>query len=65
MWMATLNWLYGSRDGGKRWFWVHGASFDDAGSFASFSFVNDWDGWLLAAGSALWRTTDGRSWHSV
>ena len=64
MWMATVNSLYGSRDGGKRWFWVHGPSFDGNGAFASFSFVSAKDGWLLTPGSGLWRTTDGRTWHS-
>lgn len=65
MWMATVNSLYGSRDGGKRWFWVHGPSFDGAGTFASFSFVSAKDGWLLAPGSGLWRTTNGATWHSL
>jgi hypothetical protein len=65
MWMATVESLYGSRDGGKRWFWVHGLSLDGNGAFASFSFVNGRDGWLLAPGSGLWRTTDGRTWHPL
>jgi photosystem II stability/assembly factor-like uncharacterized protein len=65
MWMATVNSLYGSRDGGKRWFWVHGHSFDGNGAFASFSFVSAKDGWLLTPGSGIWRTTDGRTWRAV
>ena len=65
LWMATVNYLFGSLDGGKTWFPVRGIDFDGGGTFASFSFVGSRDGWLLAPGSGLWRTTDGKSWRAV
>ena len=65
LWIMTTYRLYGSADGGKRWFWVPGTGSDGAGSFATFSFVNATHGWLLAPGSGLWRTTDGRNWRTV
>ncbi|MFZ2056275.1 MAG: hypothetical protein WAV54_02550 [Acidimicrobiales bacterium] len=65
LWMATVNYLFGSLDGGKTWFPVRGLDFDGGGTFASFSFVSSRDGWLLVPYSGLWRTTDGRSWRAV
>jgi len=63
--MAGTNFLYGSKDGGKRWFGVGGIHLDGNGAFAGFSFVSAKDGWLLAPGSGLWRTTDGSTWRSL
>lgn len=65
LWMMTVNSFYGSLDGGKRWFTVHGVGSDGTGTFASFSFVSATDGWLLAPYSGLWRTTNGTSWRQV
>ncbi len=65
LWMATVNFLTGSFDGGKRWFTVAGTDLDGGGAFASFAFVNSTHGWLLAPGSGLWRTTNDKKWRSV
>ena len=65
LWMVTVNSLFGSRDGGMRWFRVPGIGSDGAGSFVSFSFISATDGWVLAPFSGLWRTIDGRTWRAV
>jgi len=65
LWMVTVNSLFGSRDGGKRWFTVRGIVSDGGGTSASFSFVSVTEGWLLSPGSGLWRTTNGSTWRSV
>jgi photosystem II stability/assembly factor-like uncharacterized protein len=65
LWMMDVNMFYGSLDGGKRWFKVPRIGSDGAGSFASFSFISAADGWVLAPGSGLWRTTDESTWQSV
>jgi photosystem II stability/assembly factor-like uncharacterized protein len=65
LWMATVNLVFGSLDGGKKWFVVPGVGSDGGGTFASFSFVSGTHGWLLEPGRGLWRTTDGRTWRAV
>jgi hypothetical protein len=35
------------------------------GSGAAFSFLGHRDGWVLASGTGLWQTTNGRSWVEV
>jgi photosystem II stability/assembly factor-like uncharacterized protein len=65
LWFAGVNLMWGSLDGGRRWSRVAGTSFGGAGEFATFSFSSPADGWLLAPGLGLWRTTDGRHWRRL
>jgi photosystem II stability/assembly factor-like uncharacterized protein len=65
LWFAGVNTLWGSTDGGRRWFRVPAASTAGAGAFAAFSFLTPSDGWLLIPQAGLWRTTDGRHWHQA
>lgn len=63
LWLAALNNLYESGDGGARWSRVPGP--DPQGSPASFDVLSPTRAWLLAAGQGLWRTTDGRHWSAL
>ncbi|HVD03505.1 MAG TPA: hypothetical protein VNF75_05160 [Candidatus Dormibacteraeota bacterium] len=63
LWIATINELSGSRDGGYSWSAVPGVNL--GGSGAVFSFIRPLDGWMLAPGAGLWRTTNGRTWVAV
>ena len=63
LWLAALNNLYTSDDGGSQWNQVPGP--DPQGSPASFDVLSPTHAWLLAAGEGLWRTTDGRHWRAL
>ncbi len=64
LWIATTNGLVGSGDGGQSWFNVANVNPQGA-TFPVFSFVGSLDGWLLAPGTGLWHTTNGRQWTTV
>ncbi len=63
LWIATTNELSGSRDGGYSWSAVPGVNL--GGNAAVFSFTGPLDGWMLAPGAGLWRTTNERTWVAV
>jgi photosystem II stability/assembly factor-like uncharacterized protein len=63
LWLAALNNLFVSKDGGERWSSVQGPN--PQGYPASFDVLSSTHAWLLAAGQGLWRTTDGRHWHAL
>ena len=63
LWLAALNNLFVSTDGGARWSRIRGP--DPQGYPASFDVLSPTHAWLLAAGQGVWRTTDGRHWHAL
>ncbi len=63
LWLAALNNLFVSDDGGARWSRVPGP--DPQGTPAAFDVLSPTHAWLLGAGQGLWRTTDGRHWHAL
>jgi hypothetical protein len=63
LWLAALNGLYESGDGGTQWSWVPGPN--PQGYPASFDVLSPTRAWLLAAGQGLWRTTDGRHFTAL
>jgi hypothetical protein len=69
LWLALVNGLVSSCDGGKRWTGVSSVGpFNGAGFDAAFSFVSSRTGWLLVPGLkpvSLYRTTDGLHWSAV
>ena len=63
LWLAALNNLFVSNDGGARWSWVRGPN--PQGYPVSFDVLSPTHAWLLGTGQGLWRTTDGRHWHAL
>jgi photosystem II stability/assembly factor-like uncharacterized protein len=63
LWLAALNNLFVSDDGGARWSRVPGP--DPQGTPAAFDVLSPTHAWLLGAGQGLWRTTDGRHWDAL
>jgi photosystem II stability/assembly factor-like uncharacterized protein len=63
LWLAALNNLFVSNDGGARWSLVQGPN--PQGYPASFDVLSSTHAWLSAAGQGLWRTSDGRHWHPL
>jgi photosystem II stability/assembly factor-like uncharacterized protein len=63
LWLAALNNLFVSNDGGARWSRVRCPN--PQGTPASFDVLSPTHAWLLAAGQGLWRTTDGRHWTAL
>lgn len=63
LWLAALNNLYESADGGVRWSRAPGP--DPQGTPTTFDVLSPTHAWLLAAGQGLWRTTDGRHWTAL
>jgi photosystem II stability/assembly factor-like uncharacterized protein len=63
LWLAALNNLFVSNDGGARWSRVPGP--DPQGTPAAFGVLSPTHAWLLGGGQGLWRTTDGRHWHAL
>ncbi len=62
-WLTTPNEVSVSRDDGQSWSNVPNVNLGGGG--AVFSFLGPLDGWMLAPGTGLWRTTDGRTWTVV
>ena len=63
LWLAALNNLFVSSDGGARWSLVRGPN--PQGDPTSFDVLSPTHAWLLAGGQGLWRTTDGRHWAAL
>jgi photosystem II stability/assembly factor-like uncharacterized protein len=63
LWLAALNNLFESEDGGARWIRVPGP--DPQGSPVRFDVLSSTHAWLLTPGQGLWRTTDGRHWGAL
>ena len=62
LWIATLNTIWDSTDGGVTW---HLALFNEHGTFGQFDMLSGTDAWLLGPNAGLWHTTDGTSWQPV
>lgn len=63
LWVVTANGLAESTNGGVTWAAVPGV--DPQGVPAQFDVLSARTTWLLAAGSALWGTSSGTTWHPV
>jgi hypothetical protein len=62
LWIATLNTVWDSTDGGVTW---HQALFNEHGTFGQFDMLSGSDAWMLGPNAGLWHTTDGTTWQPV
>ena len=62
LWIATLNTVWDSTNGGATW---RQALFDEQGTFGQFSVESGTLAWLLAPDAGLWHTADGITWRPV
>ena len=65
LWLSTTNGVSGSNDSGTRWSLPSGMALEGSGQFGVFDFLRPDLGWFLAAGSGVWRTTDGVTWRRL
>jgi hypothetical protein len=63
LWAAWQNGFSESEDGGSRWRYL--PNINPQGLPCAFAVLSSTHAWLLAAGTALWRTTDGVHWRLV
>jgi photosystem II stability/assembly factor-like uncharacterized protein len=65
LWLATtVAPVFESADAGARWRQAQGVN--DGGAIGvSFDVLSATTAWLVAPGTGLWRTTDGRHWQSL
>jgi hypothetical protein len=63
LWVVTSNQLAQSTDGGATWALVPGP--DPQGTPSMFDVFSPRRAWLLAAGSGLWGTSNGTTWHPI
>ena len=63
LWIATINVLSVSTDGGRLWSVV--PVVNTGGSVVQFDVLPGVAAWLLAPDAGLWQTVNGTSWHAV
>jgi hypothetical protein len=63
LWLAWVNGLDESTDGGATWTTVSGVNLE--GAYGSFDVWSASRAWLLAPGEGLWATTDGTTWRAL
>lgn len=65
VWLAELNELEVSDDGGVSWQDVPNVNLNGTGELAEFDVLNAAHAWLLGWPGGLWRTTDGMHWERM
>lgn len=63
LWLADLNLLAESADGGSSW--TRADDVDPEGASAAFDVLSPARAWLLAAGEGMWATSDGNRWRAI
>jgi photosystem II stability/assembly factor-like uncharacterized protein len=63
LWLALINSLAESDDGGRRWATLPGVNL--GGGRSTLAALNSTHAWLLAPGAGLWRTTNGLRWTAI
>jgi hypothetical protein len=62
LWIATLNSLSVSTDGGAFWSMIQ---VNPLGYPGQFDVLSGTAAWLLAPGAGLWQTTNGTTWQEL
>jgi len=65
LWLALVNGLQESDDGGQTWSMVPPGALDPDGWASAISVFDARHAWVLAPGVGLWRTTDGHDWQAI
>jgi hypothetical protein len=63
LWVATANELAQSSDGGATWTFI--PRVNPQGGPPQFDVLSPRQAWLLAAGTGLWATSNGTTWHPI
>ncbi len=65
LWLALVNGLQESENGGRSWSMTPPAAIDPNGWMSTISVLDARHAWVLAPGAGLWRTTDGHDWQTI